>query len=205
MLIRCKTVILILLFSTGVRYLYAGNFNSEKVVLDRITKSLFDKSHLQEHAPLFSEDTINTESPKNELGSKDEFLIPARLAGKTFDFRVNADISYLTFKHFTKSAAKKMFFQAWIKEKELGRTSLQTDSLRKIYAISTDAEKAEIATVILRNEERTMALNSEIPVLYQNARDLEDQYWQTRPSDEKVRFQEMIKLFRDSLTVSKSN
>jgi hypothetical protein len=44
-----------------------------------------------------------------------------------------------------------------------------------------------------------MTLNEEIPALYEKVRNDENQYWQSAPADEKAKFQEKIKLYRDSI------
>lgn len=149
----------------------------------------------------FSKDTVKTGviPEKNAIVQDENFLIPARLANQPIDFQINSDITYLSFRNFKREEAKKSFFQAWMKEKEAAALSAETDSLRNIYANSSDERKAELASVILKNEAKTLALNEEIPPLYQNARHLENDYWKTAPSDELTRFQEKINLFRDSL------
>ncbi len=118
-------------------------------------------------------------------------------------FQVNSEISYLSLKHFAKAESKSKFKQAWQKEMELGKISAKTDSLRKIYSTSLNDEKEKISVFILKNEEHSMALGQEIAALYQSARELEDQYWQTRSAEEKTKIQQKIKVYSDSLTLSK--
>ena len=189
-----------LLFIAGSRYLSAGNIRQHDGTSDQSNTLKFDEFYLEK----FSDDTIKTESSNpNKIVVKNDSAIPNPLSGVIFNFHVNSDINYLSFKHFRKDESKKMFSEALLKEKELIRISSQTDSLRKVYANSPNEQKEEIAVLILKNEELSMVLNSEIPVLYQSVRDQEDQYWQSAPIDEKVRFQEKIRLFRDSLTNEK--
>jgi len=92
-----------------------------------------------------------------------------------------------------------MFFQAWMKEKELARISIQTDSLRKAYINPANSQKEDVSFLILKNEERAIGLNQEIPILYQNAREQENRYWQSATADEIAKFKEKIGLFRDSI------
>jgi len=188
-----------LLFIAGSRYLSARDFRQDYVALNQSNISKTNDFFRPEHTIYFSVDTIKTVNPKPaEAVVKDGNAIP-----KTFDFQVNSEISYLSIDHFVKNESKQMFSEARSKENELVRISSQTDSLRKIYASMPSGRKEEIAVLILKNEEQSMVLNSEIPVLYENARNLEDQYWQAAPLNEKVRFQEKIKSIRDSLALQK--
>jgi hypothetical protein len=191
-----KTTFLMLLFIAGSRYLSAGNFRLGYEAFYLSNTSNPEGFYLQEQI-YYSQDTVKTGHPKpGEAVEKNEFSIH-----ETVDFHVNSEILYLSIDHFRKNESKKMFSDGQIKEKELSRISAQTDSLRKVYASSPGEKKDEIAVLILKSEEHSMILNSEIPVLYQNARNMEDQYWQAAPLNEKVRFQEKIKSFRDSLAL----
>ena len=149
-------------------------------------------------------DTIHTENSGIKSASQNEQNIGTdNIDNQIIDFQVNSDISYLSTKHFVKDQSRNMFFEARLKENELKKVSIQTDSLRKVYANATSVEKEKISSLILKNEEHAMALNQEIQTLYQTARDQEDQYWQTLSTDEKIKFQEKIKSFRDSINNEK--
>lgn len=192
-----KTSLLLLLFIAGGNNIYAnksylakklqhqfynsGNNNPDGFILS--TKALID--------------TIET------VNSKKEFTIPDSLFRKMIHFQVNSEISYLIFNHFVKNESKEMFYQAWLKENELRKVSMQTDSLRKVYSISPVDKKDETAVLILKNEEHSMALNHEISTLSLSARDIEDQYWKNCPASEIVKFQEKINSFRDSISKNK--
>lgn len=188
-----KTSILLLLFSTGSGYLFADSLRMTSTVQNQFHTSGSNQFSISEPT---SGDTI-------EPVQVDELNIPDSLANRIIDFQVNSDISYLSVKHFAKSESKEMFEQAWLKENELSRISAQTDSLRKVYANSSTLQKEGIAVLILKNEELSMSLNQEIQTLYQTARDLENQYWQSCSADEKLRIQAKIKSFSDSLTFRK--
>jgi hypothetical protein len=153
--------------------------------------------------PAEHHDTIPTKASTKESVPSNGYLLPDSLAGKRINFQVNSEISYLAFNHFIKNESKEMFYQAWLKEGELKRLSSQSDSLRKVYSVSGNDKKEEISVLILRNEEHSAALNQEISTLYQTAREIEDQYWQNCPASERIKFQEKIKSFKDSITLSK--
>jgi len=149
---------------------------------------------------LSTEDTVT--SIKNDIQTirpEEEFVIPDSLSGKIIDFQVNPDITYRSFRHFVKNKSKKIFFQAWLLEKELQKLSLKTDSLRKTYSSATGEQKNAIASNILDMEKRTIDLNAEIPVLYQNARNEENKYWISASENEIARFREKVKQFSDSI------
>jgi len=146
-------------------------------------------------------DTIKTEiTPETKVPEKPaEFSIPEILLHKTIEFQVNSEISYLSFRHFIKPEAKKAFFNAWIKELELNKLLTQTDSLRKVYSHTSDNQKEQIASTILKNEQQTIQLNEEIPTLYQNAREIEDKYWQVSTAEELTNFRTKLSHFKDSI------
>lgn len=171
---------MLLLFTAGLTRLFAGNLNLP---------------NQQDTIPV--KDSTVVPEVKAE-----EFIIPAGLTSKTFDFQINSAISYLSFSHFSSNESKKRFFQAWLKEKELSRLTAQTDSLRKVYSYASGRERDELARLILNNENQLMALNQEIPALYLDVRDREVRYWQSVPEEEIERFQKKISLFKDSLDLT---
>jgi len=184
-----KTTFILLLFITGGS-LYSRN---------KTINSLENKNHTD--LCINSLDTIKTIAPNKviESDSITEFLIPRNLINEKIDFQINSDISYLSIKHFRKDESKKMFTQAWLKEKEVRRIAPKTDSLRKAYINSSDDRKVDISAQILSAEQRQISLNLEIPELYEKARTEEKQYWQSAPEDEKIKFEEKINQFRDSV------
>lgn len=127
------------------------------------------------------------------------FSVPKRIENEVIDFRINSDIKYLSFKHFVKNESLKLFFQAWLKEKELKNLSKQTDSLRHIYSTADNQKREEISSLILQAEQKTINLNQEIPEMYEKARIQEDIYWQSATGDELAKFRAKTKVFADSL------
>jgi hypothetical protein len=149
---------------------------------------------------LNAEDTIvsGINNSKN-LPTEEAFVIPKSLSEKVIDFQVNSGITYRSFRHFIKNDSKKIYFQAWLLEKELQKLAVKTDSLRKTYASASDEQKEAMSAYILKMERRIIDLNAEIPVLYQNARNEENQYWDSASENDITRFQEKVKLFNDSI------
>jgi hypothetical protein len=191
------------MFIAGSKNIYAWNLHVTNPVQPQFHTSATIERNFFAPDLIQYNDTIETETSKKEASQPGEFILPDSLVGKMINFQVNSEISYLIFNHFAKNESKEMFYQAWIKETELNKITAQTDSLRKVYAISTSTKKDEIAVLILKNEERSVALNQEISALNQNARDIEDQYWNNSPASEKIKFQEKINSFRDSVLRSK--
>lgn len=173
-----KTTIILLLFTIGGGNLFAG------------TSPIC----------LFQNDTITTIKPA--INQADVFILPENLSKETIDFQINSEITYLRFSHFVKAESKKIFYTAWQKEKEVGKLSAKTDSLRKLYANSSDDQKEKISTLILKDEQQLLTLNEEIPVLYDQVRNMENQYWQSASAAEKTKFQEKIKLYKDSVQLA---
>jgi len=201
-----KIILLLLTLLVGTTFLCAKNTLLPEYQLEILTKPLTDNrlnNRIKpEHHSYLLEDTITTvkrDTIKVVELPKEEFKIPNRLAKTQINFRINSSVSYLNFNHFKKNEAKKMFFQAWLKEKELQRLNNETDSLRKTYAIASSEKKEEIAAMILRAEEKSINLGQEIPVLYEAAREQEDLYWKSSASEEIIAFQEKIILYQDSI------
>lgn len=170
-----KTTIILLLFIIGGLNLYAGS----------------SSGYLPQN------DTITTIKPT--VNQPEVFILPENVSTESIDFRINSEVTYFLFSHFVKTESKKIFYTAWQKEKEVAKLSAQTDSLRKLYANSSDEQKEKISTRILKAEQQLLNLNEEIPVLYDQVRNIENQYWQSASSDEKTKFQEKIKLYKDSV------
>jgi hypothetical protein len=199
-----KTVLFLVLFSAGCINLQALNLNQTNKLTDKELKldnpdstRSFIFQEQQIHNP---DDTIKAKTaPPTETKLADEFTVPSQMANETFVFQINSEISYLKLSHFVLNSSKQIFFQAWSREKELAQISMETDSLRKIYGHSPSEEKEKIASVILKNEEKSVALNQEIPVLFQKARDEEDRYWKSASSEDLLQFRKKIDLYRDSL------
>ncbi|HCY43243.1 MAG TPA: hypothetical protein DHV48_18225 [Prolixibacteraceae bacterium] len=181
-----KTSFILLLFMFGGTNLNAGNLLFYKLQGNNLNTSALKYPT--------ENDTIKANEIQNEL-----FTIPKRLEKTQISFRINSDINYLSFDHFIRNDAKKMFFQAWLKEKELERLSVKTDSLRHAYTAAESEKKEEISSQILQSEKKLIQLNQEIPALYENARNEEDNYWRSASSTEISGFQEKIKEYADSL------
>ncbi len=186
-----KTTTLLVLF------ILSSSFSFASKALDNLPEEhLFSAAF---YLPL--NDTIKREiASETKVPEKSvDFIIPEILANKIIDFQVNSEISYLSFRHFVRSEAKKSFFNAWIKEIELKKLLAHTDSLRKIYSHAANEQKDQIASVILKSEQQTITLNEEIPALYENARNIEDRYWQTTTAEELTSFRAKLGNFKDSL------
>ena len=170
-----KTTLILLLFTMGGLNLYAGILPMYLLQIDTIA-------------------TVKPAIPQAQA-----FVVPENSRKAAINFQVNSEISYFSFSHFVKSESKKTFYTAWQKQKEVSKLSAQTDSLRKSYADSSNDQKEKISTLILKAEQQLMILNEEIPVLYEKVRNEENQYWQSASSADKVKFQEKIKLYQDSI------
>lgn len=202
-----KTIVLLLLFTTvGLNLMAANPLLLEKGYANKINSvntkgpDYFKTADCKLYT---SNDSLQRElrnlalpeTLKNEI-----FIIPAHLIRLPIDFRINSSIRYCSFDHFVSNEAKKLFFYAFLKDKELKQISALTDSLRKSYSMASLDQKETIAAKILKSEEKSIALNQEIPALYQKAREEEDQYWQTVSQLSIIRFQEKISLYKDSVS-----
>ena len=182
-----KTTLLVLLFSLVTSHSFAATYNLP-------TKTVSGKTLLA-HDTLVTNPVLNTDP----VIQKPEFMIPSRWNYETFEFQVNSEIKYYTFSNFVKTEARKLFFQAWMKEKELNQLTRMADSLRKEYVSAHDARKNEISEQILNNEKQTILLNPDIQDRFQKARILEAEYWQNASPETKALFQEKIRTFQDSI------
>jgi hypothetical protein len=150
---------------------------------------------------IMQDDTIRTGQYRNALPpfQNKQSGVPDWLMEQKIDFQVSSDITYINIRNFVREEARRDFVQAWLKETEVATLTAQNDSLRKIYASSSDDQKQELTARILKNESQTIALNEEIPRLYQQARDIENAYWQQAPKEQISRFQKKISRATDSL------
>lgn len=201
-----KTTLLLLLFTMAGSYLHALNpllHKSEKDnTLNPVNIGGINDYNVSDTYYYSSKDTITTgqiDTGKIESTQIDKFYIPNQLSKTPINFRINSFISYLNFNNFVHNESKKMFFQAWLKEKELQKLLVQTDSLRKAYSNTSSEQKEKISLQILLAEEKSIALNDEITEMYQKARDEEDRYWQAASLDEIAKFQEKTRIYKDSI------
>ena len=202
-----KKIFNLLLCITIGYNLYAVNpllpKNEQGNALNPVNISLINNYLLSDPGLYFFKDTVITsqnDTLKKDSTDNEIFSIPSQLLKTPINFRINSFVSYLNFNHFVQNESKKVFYNAWLKEKELQKLSIQTDSLRKEYSIASSEQKIIISSQILKDEEKSSALNEEIMSMYQKARDLEDHYWQTASPDEITNFQHKIKLYKDSIT-----
>ncbi len=119
------------------------------------------------------------------------------------DFQINSEITYFNIDQFKKTESKLIFIDAWAKLQESRKLTQRTDSLRKAYSSLSDDQKEKIAALIIESEKKLLALNEEIPVLFEKARIGENQYWQTVSDNEKTNFIDKLKSYRDSIQKNK--
>ncbi len=115
------------------------------------------------------------------------------------NFQINSDITYFNINQFKKPESKQIFMDAWSKSRESRKLTHKTDSLRKAYSDLADEQKDKIAALIIEGEKKILALNEEIPGLFEKARQVENLYWQSVSIEEKTKFAEQIKSYRDSI------
>jgi len=106
-----KTSIILLLFTIGASFAYAGNDLPRYLESGSFAKQTF----------IFADDTISkvTLIENDVTNRKSEIIIPDSLLNKTINFQVNSGISYHRISHFRIDESKKLFIQAWQKEKEV--------------------------------------------------------------------------------------
>jgi hypothetical protein len=151
--------------------------------------------------PIFLTDTIVPvpAQEKSILNPDTEFYMPKDLAVQSINFQVNSEIVYLNIMQFKKQESKNLFIEAWKKANEVNLLQLKTDSLRKIYSYASNEQKEEISAMILNAEKQSLTLNEEIPGLYEQAREIENNFWKAAPEIEIRRFKEKITNYHDSI------
>lgn len=201
-----KTILLLVLFITGATYLHAGNTHMHGMEIENNTNPVniiqLNNYSISNFVKCSSQDTninVQNEPATVQLGQDEKFSIPKELENQHIQFRINSEISYLNFNHFVGNEPRKVFFHAWLKEKEVEKLSVLTDSLRKAYSNASPEQKEAISGQIINAENQSIALNEEIPGMYQKAWEEENRYWQTASQVAILRFQEKISLFNDSL------
>ena len=186
---RLRTSILLLMFTGGVSVLYATEGNSANLSIpDSSGKILHSYSDTTQIAPAVTAPIL---------------IIPDELTDKNIDFQVNSEIVYLNIRHFRNDEAKRTFLLAWQKEHKSKKIGDLADSLRKVYAGSVEDKKDDISKKILASEQELMDLNNEIPELYEKTRQLENKFWGNASKEEIAKFQNTIKVYRDSIQQKK--
>lgn len=200
-----KTRNLTLLFTFVCLYLLTGNnpalaFRNQIAPDVKMTANP-DKSIIGSPVVTVDNDTVKTaQTHDNQPPVKDDFSRSRdKILNKKIDFQINSDITYLSVNDFVKDDARYAFLEAMQKEQEVAALTAKNDSLRNVYANSSVDRKQELASIILKNESKTIDLNEAIPQLYQQARQIENTYWQKATEDQINRFQEKIKRTKDSL------
>lgn len=203
---RLKTTLILIMFIYGGTYLSTALTLQNNCLINTEKKNLvncnLNHQVIFDKVILLIQDTLKTEKKDTTLSTTIQnvsFTIPSQWAKTSINFRINSAIEYLSFNHFVKNESKKIFYQAWLLEKYLKRLSIQTDSLRKAYTEADIIKKEEISLLILNAEKEFINLNQEIPLMYKNARDKEDQYWQSVSDEQILKFQDRINGYRDSI------
>lgn len=202
-----KTSLLVLLFITAGTYLYAltpSCLKSEnKIEQNLVSLSDFEGSNEVDINYFTADDSIQT--MKADTGSiastpQRNVPLPGTLAIGPINFQINSYIYYLSLTHFVNTEAKRLFLQGLLKEKEMNKLSLHTDSLRKAYSFASPEEREKISSLIMEAEQKSIALNEEIPAIFQKIREGEDLHWQNASMDEIGKFQQRVQLYEDSIT-----
>lgn len=206
MLTRFKTIIrtrnLTLMFLLVCTFLLTGNWAVAATKNDQVfVDKLFVGSVIGNALNKVPDDTIKTGQLQDKRPSLQDNISKSRdqIMNEKIDFQINSDITYLSVKDFVKDDARYAFLEAAQKELEVAALNAKNDSLRNVYTNSSEDQKQALAAIILKNESKTIALNEEIPQLYQQARHIENAYWQSATEDQINRFQEKINRAKDSL------
>lgn len=202
-----KTSLLVLLFITAGTYLYAltpSCLKSEnKIEQNLVSLSNFEGSNEVDMNYFTADDsiqTMKTDTGRMAFTPRRNVPLPGTLAIGPINFQINSYIYYLSLNHFVDAEAKRLFLQGLLKEKELNNLSLHTDSLRKAYSSASFEEREKISSLIMEAEQKSIALNEEIPAIFQKIREGEDSYWQNASMDEISKFQQSVQLYEDSIT-----
>ncbi|MEN8116033.1 MAG: SPOR domain-containing protein [Bacteroidota bacterium] len=105
------------------------------------------------------------------------------------NFVINSEITYLDTTHFHTKKGLKLFCKGNKYQKELNIQQKEADKLREEYG-STDVwnEKQSLGEKILAAETEIYHKQSEIKSLFIESKQIENEYWQNAPSDEKEAF-----------------
>lgn len=127
------------------------------------------------------------------------FALPDVYSNEKIDFQINSAIRYRSFGHFTGNESLKLFFQAWIIEKELEKMTEETNALRKKYSEVEPDQKEMIAVQILNAEKQMIVNHDKMEMLFQKAREQENLFWLKATADQIRKFQERVQAFNDSI------
>lgn len=200
-----KTSLLVLLFITAGTYLYAltPSWDKSDQSIDQNLASLSGLQGSIEVSNTFFTANYSIQAfpdtSKTASVSRENVSTPGTLAIGPINFQINSYIYYLSLNHFVGAESKRLFLQGLLKEKELNKLSVHTDSLRKAYSFASPEEREKISSRIIDAEQKMIALNGEIPDIFQKVREEEDRYWQNASMDEIGKFQQRVRQYEDSI------
>ncbi|MDX8341070.1 SPOR domain-containing protein [Draconibacterium sp. IB214405] len=123
-----------------------------------------------------------------------------RVIKEPINFVVNAEITYPDTTFFKTKKGLKFYNEGSSKQKELDKTTVETDELRKKYgATSSYSEKQSLGKVILEKETGIYQLRDESAALLIKAQQEEDAFWQKATPDEKQTFREEFAAYNSAL------
>ncbi len=126
---------------------------------------------------------VITDTPPNITGIANT-LPPTQSKPELINFQVNDKIYYTLFEHFRTPSAKENFISGEKLNNQLQSVLLQTDSLRQVYNISSQAEKQIISEKIISLETESLTLNAETDNYYLKARQQEEEWWLGKTDEE---------------------
>ena len=108
---------------------------------------------------------------------------------ESINFVIDEEITYLDTTHFKTNRGIKYYNEAKLSHKNLGRLQTEIDDLRVKYGSSTSySEKQSLGEKILSLETEIYELQAEINELFLKAKQVEAEYWQNAPENEKKAF-----------------
>ncbi|HKJ43099.1 MAG TPA: tetratricopeptide repeat protein [Sunxiuqinia sp.] len=147
---------------------------------------------------------IATAQPDSAITAPPKVVaIPEILKDTIINFQVNSSIKYLKASQFQKQASLQAFIKAWKGEQELQELLDKTNQLRETYDSAQAGPKADLANQILELEKQQYAKHQSINKNYNQARMLENRYWQTANPDSVNAFTDRIHTMEDSIHQAK--
>ncbi|NQU87567.1 MAG: hypothetical protein HQ541_17575 [Mariniphaga sp.] len=117
------------------------------------------------------------------------------------NFQVSSDIEYLKTEHFKNTNALTFFNEGVEAKIRLKEIISESDSLRKLYSIST-GNRNSISERILTLEQETYSLNSQASLAFNKARELEQTYWNNVKQEEIKNFRKEINDLKNQLILN---
>lgn len=146
-----------------------------------------------------TENTISTTQLEVNDTVRKTIAIEPSFFDSLINFQATAEIKYLKLSQFRTVEGRMNYVQGWNSKLKIDSLVSSTENLRKQYSESEAEKKEMIASQILGNEQKVIALNREMPQFDLLAHQYEDAFWAKAFPSEKDQILQQNQALVDSI------